>query len=154
MRTLVLFQVGNSHFGLDMPLTRSIQSASAFLAEQSGNIRQDKLVLDGVEIPVYDLTTIMGEATSLHDPGSRKVVIVKNQAHHLALVVDRVDQVVEVERDLIEPLPPIFKGPALECFPWVLRQQDNLVPILRPEGISKIIRHNMDTQKESSRREV
>lgn len=144
MRTLVLFQVGDRHFGLDMPLARSIESASAFLAEQSGNIRQDMLVMDGAEMPVYDLTAFLGETTSLHDPANRKVVIVKNQDRLLALVVDRVHHVIEVERELIEPLPPVFKGPALKCFPWVLRQQDNLVPILNPEGIDEAACQDID----------
>jgi len=142
---LVLFQVGNRKFGLDMPLIKSIHQGSAFFSGQTGENPGVALELDGKEIPLCDLSAILGEGRTSHDLRSKKVMLVESKGNSLALMVDSVDGVVSVESDQIEPLPPIFKGQALACFPRVLRQEENLVLLLSPEGMEGIEWEIQDT---------
>ena len=138
MQKLVLFQVSNRRFGLDMSLAKSIEATNLPHAKGSDQGDRGTLEVDGKEVPIYDLSAIMGDATVTHDSGNRKVMLVKVQGGELALLVDRVDRAVEVDRDLVEQLPPIFRGPPRDCFPNVLKRENELILILSPEGLVRI----------------
>ena len=97
--------------------------------------------VDGEEVPIYDLSAIMDVATLTPDSRNRKVMLVKVQGRDLALLVDQVERAVEVDSDFVEQLPPIFTGPPRDCFPKVLRREDELILILSPEGLGKIAKH-------------
>ena len=138
MQRLVLFQVGGRRLGLDMALTKSIEATDFLDAKQSSSKLRDTMVVDDEEVPVYDLSAIMGDERSTPDSRSKKVMLVKAQGRYLALLVDRVDRAVEVESGLIESLPPIFEGTSRDCFPKVLRREDGLILILSPEALEGI----------------
>ena len=138
MQRLVLFQVSGRRFGLDMALTKSIEATNVPQARGADWRNRGTLVVDGEEVPIYDLAAIMGDVTLTHDSRNRKVMLVKVQGRYLALLVDRVERAVEVDSDLVESLPPIFRGPSRHCFPKVLRTEDGLILILSPEGLGRI----------------
>jgi chemotaxis signal transduction protein len=140
MQTLVLFQIGARQFGMDMPLVESIHRARSLFGEQSGETLNDTLELDGEEIVLCDLPSLLGEEGSSHDLAKKKVMLVKSGDHSMALIVDRVDGVISVEADLLAPLPRVFEGPALACFPRALARDDDLVLLLEPEGMSGVVR--------------
>jgi hypothetical protein len=58
----------------------------------------------------------------------------------LGMVVDHVDRVVSVDSKRIESLSPIFNGPAMLCFPGVLKYDDRLFLLLNPAGIVSVKR--------------
>ena len=139
MSMFVLFQVGDRQFGVDMPLVRSIQRAGAFFKERSGETLGNTLEVDGEEILLCDLPSFLGQNASSHALVKKKVMLVKSRKHALALIVDRVDGVLSVESEQLAPLPPVFEGPALACFPRVLARDDDLVLLLEPEGMSGMV---------------
>jgi len=141
MQRLVLFQVSGRRFGLDMALAKSIEATNVPQAKGADWRNRGTLVVDGEKVPIYDLAAIMGDTTFTHDARNRKVILVKVQGRYLALLVDRMDRPVEVDNDLVEPLPPIFRGPPRDCFPKVLRREDELILILSPEGLGRIAKH-------------
>ena len=142
MQTLVLFQIGDRQFAMDMPLVESIHRARALFGEQSAETLNDTLELDGKEIVLCDLPSLLGEEESSRDLAKKKVMLVKSGDHSMALIVDRVDGVISVETDLLAPLPPVFQGPALACFPRALARDDDLVLLLEPEGMSGVVRED------------
>ena len=156
MKELLLFQIGNRQFGLDLPLVRSIHGASAFFEEQvkDGDSRVPMVRFQFEDMPLYDLSVILGEelcrqevkmgssATAQTQPSppsyeqeNKKVMLVSAQGRLLALKVDRIERVVSASSDQIETLSPIFKGAALDWFPRVLKQDRQLILLLNPEGI-------------------
>ena len=139
MQMLVLFQVGDRQFGVDMPFVRSIHRASALFEEQSGETLGNTLELDGEEILLCDLPSVLGQKESSRDLASKKVMLVKSRDHAMALIVDRVDGVISVETDRLAPLPRVLEGPAFTCFPRALTQDNDLVLLLDPEGMSGIV---------------
>ena len=72
MERLIFFQVGDIQFGLDMSRTRSIEAASSLLAKQPDLHNRGVLVLDGEEIPLYDLTRVLGNTAAPQKPGTKK----------------------------------------------------------------------------------
>jgi len=154
MKELLLFQVGNRQFGLDLPLVRSIHGASAFFEKQvnDGDSRVPMVRFQFEDMPLYDLSAILGEdlcrqemkmgssATSQtqppsYDPENKKVMLVSVQGSLVALKVDRIERVVSVTSDQIEAISPVFKGTALDWFPRVLKQEKQLILLLNPDGI-------------------
>lgn len=67
-----------------------------------------------------------------------KIMIVGNEEYSLGLKVDHVDGVVSVSNEQIKWLSPIFKGPSLNCFPRVLKQNNHLILLLNPKGIESL----------------
>jgi chemotaxis signal transduction protein len=135
MQRLVLFNVGNCQLGVDMSATAGVESATSLLGENETSSRKNTVIIDSEEIPVCDLSDMLGDSPASHDPGNRKVMLLRTQGDTLALLVDRVDRVIEVKDQNILPLPPIFKGVAHACFPRVLIQEGQLVLVLSPEGM-------------------
>ncbi len=149
MKELLLFQAGNIQFGLNLPLVKSIQGVNARFAEQAGSKHKLVQVMDGEELPLYDLPSIMTDETSSDDPMSQKVILVESHEHPIALGVDRVKQVVSVSSDSIHPLPLIFNGLPLSCFPRVLKHEDELILLLNPEEIENLEPRIPDTKTDT-----
>ena len=139
MQSLVLFQVGGRQFGVDMPLVSSIQRAGALIKERSGETLVSTLEVDGEKIPLCDLPSFLGQNEPSHDLARKKVMLMKSRDHAIALIVDRVEGVISVESEQLAPLPLVFEGPALACFPRVLALDDDLVLLLEPEGMSGMV---------------
>ena len=149
MQRLVIFQIGNRQLGVNMELTGSIEAAAGLLDQQGSNV----LMINGEEVALYDLAAVFGNAPSSLGPESRKVMLVKTRERRLALVVDRVDRVIEAESEEIAPLPPVFTGPALACFPRVLVRESELILLLNPEGMAEAVGiKDWDTEHSSCER--
>jgi len=140
MTELLLFRVGAMQFAIDLPLISNIQSAksSTVLHKEGGaGLLQTE---SGEELPLYDLASLFDGNGSARDSEDKKIIMLQVDEKPIGLVVDRVDQVVAAGDDELEPLSPIFKGPAQACFPKVLKQGDLLVLLLAPEGVVKTAR--------------
>jgi hypothetical protein len=145
MTKLLLFRVGAMQFGIDLPLISNIHSVkSSIVLQKEGGARLLRTE-SGEEMPLYDLSYLFEGDGFSHDSEDKKMIMLQVDEHPIGLIVDRVDQVVAVDNDGLEPLPPIFKGPAQACFPSVLKQEDLLVLLLSPEGIVKITQETIDT---------
>lgn len=151
MQSLVLFQVGDRQFGVDMPLVRSIQRAGALFKERSGETLGKRLEVDGEEILLCDLPSFLEQKEPSHDLASKKVMVMKSGDHTMALIVDRVDGVVSVENEQLAPLPHVFEGPAFVCFPRVLARDDDLVLLLEPEGMSGMVAEQSTPRQEDTK---
>jgi len=149
MKELLLFQAGNIQFGLNLPLVKSIQGVNARFAEQAGRSHKLVQVMDGEELPLYDLPSILRDETPSDDPMSQKVILVEAHEHPIALGVDRVKQVVSVSSDRIYPLPRIFNGLSQNCFPRVLKHEDELILLLNPEEIENLEPKIPDTETDT-----
>ena len=135
---LLLFRVGTAQFAVDLPLISNIQSAkssSVMQKEGGAGLLQAE---SGEEMPLYDLAHFFEGNGYSQDSKDKKIMMLELDENPLGLIVDRVDQIVAVDNDNLEPLSPIFKGPAQTCFPFVLKQRDSLVLLLAPEGFVKI----------------
>jgi purine-binding chemotaxis protein CheW len=137
MTELLLFRVGTMQFAVDLPLVSNIQSAKSSIVRHTDGAAQLLQTESGAELPLYDLSSLFDGNGGFHDSEDKKIIMLQVDEKPIGLVVDRVDQVVAAGNDELEPLSPIFKGPARACFPRVLKQGNLPVLLLAPEGIVK-----------------
>ena len=140
MKELLLFQVGALQLGMDLSFVRGIQGAPGITSKQEGkHNRFDPLTADH-DISMYNLSVILGNGNYSGDPENEKLIVVNTQDRPVGLIVERVHRVVKADIDMIEPLSPIFQGPALSCFPRVLKHEGRLVLLISPQGMVNIVR--------------
>lgn len=137
MEEFLLLQAGNFQLGLNLPLIREILGVSAPSEEQAAEGHQRMQVVDGKEIPLYDLSSILEKKMSSYESDSKKAIRIESAGRSLLLAVDRIDRVVSVDSVQIKPIPPIFKGLSVSCFPHVLKHKDKLILVLNPKGIEQ-----------------
>ena len=147
MKKMLLFQVGKKPFGIDLPLVKSIESVKNFVDQGSGDSSQHSRVLDDNQTSLYDLVSVFEKETAGRDFENEKLIMVEAGGQTMGMIVSRVDQVVSVDNDKIEPLSPAFKGASMSCFPKVLKHEDTPILLLAPEGIEKIVQETGHLQK-------
>ena len=138
MQKLVLFQIGNKQFGMDMSHVTYIQQGRPVLAAQPESGDPDVLIIDGKTIPFYNLPDLFGPNSDTKESTGQKIVMVKDQTYTFAFLVNRVEAMIDADENQIDRLPPVFKGPASACFPRVLRMEDSLILLMDPKGIGRI----------------
>ncbi len=131
---------------MNLSLIRSIYKTDAFFegqaekrdsGERALNQTEQTLFIDGKEIPLYDLSLLLSEGSAVSDSDGKRIMLTDIQGHFIAVKADRIENVISVAGDRIEPLPPVFGNPSLICFPRVLKQADTLILLLDIEGIEK-----------------
>ena len=137
MKKMLLFQVGARPFGIDLPRVKSIQSVKHIVDVGAEGSNQLTRLFDDKQTALYDLVSIFEKETACRDFENEKLIMVEADGQSMGLIVSRVNQVISVDNDRIQPLSPIFKGASMACFPKVLKQEDTLILILAPEGIEK-----------------
>jgi chemotaxis signal transduction protein len=137
MKKMLLFQVGTRPYGIDLLSVKSIQRVKQSVAEGTEGSNQLVRVFDDKQTSVYDLVSIFEKEIACRNSENEKLIMVEAEGHSMGMIVSRVDQVVSVDTDRIQPLSPIFKGASVSCFPEVLKHEDALILLLAPEGIAK-----------------
>jgi hypothetical protein len=135
MKELLLFQVGAMQLGMDLSSVRSIQSVPGIASKQVEKHNRFVPLKVDQNVSVYNLLAILGDENSSADSGNEKLIMVNVHNRSVGLIVERVDRVVKMDMNRIEPLSPIFRGPALSCFPRVLKHEGRLVLLLAPQGM-------------------
>jgi chemotaxis signal transduction protein len=146
MKKMLLFQVGTRPFGIDLPRVKSIESVKHIVDEGAEVSSQPNRVFDDKQTSPYDLVSIFEKETACRDIENEKLIMVEAEGRSMGMIVSRIDQVVSVDNDRIEPLSPIFRGASMSCFPNILKHEDTLILLLAPEGIEKVVQETGNVQ--------
>lgn len=146
MKELLLFQVGAMQLGMDLSSVRSIQGAPGIASKQAVKHNRFVSTTEDQDVLLYNLLAILGNENSSANSENEKLIVVNAQDRPVGLVVERVDGVLKVGNDRIELLSPIFQGPALSCFPSVLKHEGRLVLLLAPQGMVDIAQQRKKSQ--------
>jgi purine-binding chemotaxis protein CheW len=90
--------------------------------------------LRGVIIPVFDLRRRLGLARREHTRETR-IIVVREGAKSIGLIVDRVRQVVRIPAAGIEPPPPILGGLEAEYLEGIGRSEGRMLILLHLEKV-------------------
>ncbi len=132
---IVTFRVGDDLFAADVRTVERVLRYSAPTPVPNvppwvaGVIEYQKRVL-----PVIDLRVRFGLAAADATRDTRTLVI-NTESGWVAGVVDAVLDVTSVERERIEPSPPLFRGFAAEYLHGIVRRDGQLVLLLAAERI-------------------
>ena len=132
---LTIFQVADISCGLNtadvQEINKHIDITKAFGAP---DYVRGIINLRGEIVTVIDLRQKFGiEAEEISE--NMRVVIVENQGENIGLLVDRIDDIVTADPNLIEPPPSNVSGVTGEYFTGVLKTDDALITILDIEHL-------------------
>ena len=140
VKELLLFQASAMQLGMDLSFVMSIQSLPGTLSKQLEKHNFFAPLTENQDILLVNLSGILGNEDSSAYAGNEKLIVVNAPDKPAGLIVERVDRVIKTDMDRIEPLPSIFQGPALSCFPMVLKHEGRLVLLMSPQAMVNIVR--------------
>lgn len=135
MKEVLLFQINELLFGIDLPRVRSIHRVGSIFGSQDLKADGDVHMIEGEVMPLYDMSILFSKRMSQIEIQNRKLMLVDTRDACLAMMVDKIGRVVTVDEDKIIPLPPVFKAASLKCFPQLMVSDEDIIPIVSPEGI-------------------
>ncbi|MGD9138733.1 MAG: chemotaxis protein CheW [Desulfobacterales bacterium] len=139
MKNMLLFRVGTRSYAIDLTFVRGIQSVKHITDEGTkGEIPFGQMQNEEQTAP-YDLVSFFENESVDRDHETEKMIMVEDEGLSMGLIVSRVDNVITVDREKLQPLSPIFKKVAASCFPQVLKHEDRLILLLAPVGIAKAL---------------
>ena len=108
MKNILLFQVGENPYAIDLSCVRSIQSLKHIVAKGAEGSSALIRSLDDEQASLYDLISVFEKETVGRDFENEKIIVVEAEGISIRLIVSRVDNVISLDTDRIEPLSPIF----------------------------------------------
>ena len=133
---IVVFELGNEHYGLDISTVESIikmqsitkMPQAPFYVEGITNLR-------GVVVPVMDLRRRFGLPPQEQTKDTRIVVVNMNNLK-VGMIVDGVSQVQHIQDDTIEPPPPMVTTINSAFIKGIAKLENRLVILL---DLSKVL---------------
>ena len=106
-RQLVVFELADEHYGLDITTVESIIKMQAITKlPHAPNFVEGITNLRGTVVPVMDLRRRFGVESKIADRETR--IVVTNINHmQVGVIVDAVSQVLRIQDEAIEPPPPM-----------------------------------------------
>ena len=138
MKNILIFKSGENRYAIDLPSVKSIHGISDIMSEKATGDLLSGLMNEGLMHPVIDFNAFVKSEILGTSLTHGKVLLLDIYPNLLALRVDQIDRVIWVLEEQILPMPTVFKGKALSCFPAVLKQEDELFLILDPNMIGLI----------------
>ena len=131
------FYIGDALCGMDILRIQEINKHMEMTrVPQAPDYVKGILNLRGQIVTIIDLRQKLGLAPAGSDEDARNI-IVKSQEEYIGLMVDRISDVVNVDRDKLESPPASMDGVQGKFFKGVYKTEKSLVGILEMEEILK-----------------
>ena len=132
---LVIFEMGEEHFGVDIATVESIIKMQPLTkVPYSPSFVEGVTNLRGVVVPVIDLRKRFSMAETQHTRETR-IVITNLEGIKVGMVVDSVSEVLTVSTDIIDPTPAMVSSVEAEFVSGIARFEDHLVVLLDLEKV-------------------
>lgn len=106
----VVFKLNNEEYGIDINKVHAIENIQSITRiPNASSCVKGVLNLRGEIIPVYDIRKRFG-LEPLQDQKTAKLIVIKTKDVNLALEVDAVDEIEDIEEQNIHEVPSIVKG--------------------------------------------
>jgi len=135
MQKLILFKVSENLFAIDHKLVKKKYKKKELFSERADKVKRVKIKLDGRDIPLYDLPALFDESVGKTSKVHSEALLVKDEEGHMILLVNHIERGIEIDKDLIQDLSPIFGNRSRMYFPKVFIKANRPVLILNPSGI-------------------
>lgn len=127
---LVSFVIENEEFGVDiLKVQEIIRTVEITRVPKAPNFVEGVINLRGKIVPVIDLRKRFGIAEREHDNETR-IVVVELVDKVVGFLVDRVKEVIRVEKSVIEPPPELTTSIDSNYITGVAKLQDRLLILL------------------------
>lgn len=127
---IVSFSIGDEEFGLDILNVQEINRVTSFTKiPESPDFVIGIVNLRGEIIPVIDMRTRLGIPSVPPDKDTR-IIIVELDKTVIGFIVDKVNQVIRITRDAIEPPPQIMHLAKNKMVSAVVKLESRLLLLL------------------------
>ncbi len=127
---LVSFVIENEEFGVDiLKVQEIIRTVEITRVPKSPEFVEGVINLRGKIVPVIDLRKRFGIAVKQRDNETR-IIVVDLADKVVGFLVDRVKEVIRVDRSIIEPPPGLATGISTSYITGVAKLQDRLLILL------------------------
>lgn len=132
----VVFKIGSEEYGIDINLVSAIEKEQKIVRvpNAASNIK-GIINLRGDVIPVYDLRKKF-HVNSISGTEETCMIIVVLPTIVIALEVDSVEEIHNIDEAHVIPMPSIFSGVDTDCFQNVVNLDGRLILIL---DVSKLL---------------
>ncbi len=134
---ILLFTVGTEILGMGIQSVRQVTPAPAGV-EGDGFGHGGRFLYRGVEIPLLSLASLWGWSHG----GARAaphVIVVEEGSHRWGLLVDEVREIVEVDRERIDPMPEAVTLVDPRYFRGVLPWSGRVVILIDERGVTQMV---------------
>lgn len=130
MLQLVSFEVGEEEYAVDILAVQEINRMMALTRiPQSPPEVEGVINLRGRIIPVMDLRKRFGLEVGARDEQSR-IVVIEIHGKTIGFIVDRVNEVLRIERSVVEPAPSMVSSIDSDYIAGVGKLEDRLLILL------------------------
>jgi len=136
MKEIMVVRVGVHPFGLDLIHIRGVYRSGDLQPADSKAVDASAYHLEGRKVDLFDLSRALVPDRARPD-SFRRVILMDIRGRSVALGVNQIERVLNVEPDHIVPLPPVFTGKSRRWFPGVVMGADRLIPLLDPDTLMK-----------------
>lgn len=127
---LVSFVVENEEFGVDiLKVQEIIRTVEITRVPKSPPFVEGVINLRGKIVPVIDLRRRFGIEKKVHD-GDTRIIVVELPDKVVGFLVDKVKEVIRVEKSVIEPPPELTMNINANYITGVAKLQDRLLILL------------------------
>jgi purine-binding chemotaxis protein CheW len=127
---LVSFKIGDEEFGVDILRVQEINRMSQITkVPNTPDFLEGVINLRGRIVPVIDLRVKLGMLRKEHDKDTR-IVVVELKGKTMGFIVDEVNEVLRISKDITEAPPDIISGVNAEYITSIGKLDDRLLILL------------------------
>lgn len=135
---LVTFKVGEEDFGIDiLNVQEIIRVVDITRVPNAKHFVKGVINLRGKIIPIIDLRLRLEMEEIAHGKDTRIIVVEVNN-NVLGFIVDSVNQVIRIDKQIIEPAPPMVSEIDSDYITGVAKMKDELIVLLDLKMILEI----------------
>ena len=135
IKQMVCFRLGQEEFGINILQVREIIRWKEMVQmPQTPASMAGVINLRGHVIPVIDLRTKLGLGKIIKDDKVRIIVVVVMEKL-VGIIVDQVEQVIRLKKDIIDPPPNIGSVKIRDYIIGIAKKDDNLILVLNVDKI-------------------
>jgi len=135
MQELIIFKVNDTLFAIDQKFVKKNYQKEELFSERASKAKKVKIKLDGRDIPLYDLPAMFGGSDGETRKSNGEAILVKDEEGHMILLAHQIEGAVEIEKEFIKDLSPLFGKRSCMYFPKVTVKDNLPVLIVNPSGI-------------------
>ena len=150
---VVVFKINGDRFGVNIDYVNGIERELKVMAVPNAEESIKGIInLRGEVVPVVDLQAKFGRGYNEKD--NTELIIINLRNGRMALEVDKVYEIFDLEKDDLAEMPTIAKGEGVRYFERVAKVKNELIILVNPHKLlSEIEAQNVEELIESASEE-